>query len=686
MPRIPDGYGERPVPQARLQIAAQRNPGAIAEGFANIGEGLMKQAQAQFEKQDKLAYASAKANFLSEVEAAKREFVDDPNFDTFDQRFAERMKAAREKSVGMIQSKSDRALFEADSAGLYEQHRTQVAELARGKRANFRLATFNETTDKLLDVAANATDDQSLLDAVNANAENIQGAVADGTISFTDAQKQGAAFRAELVGKRFANAQLREDFGEMKRLLDTYGNDMDRNFQTKANEALIGGLENRETLGLIREHMGTVGANPQQGGVVNMLDPYRGAAPWGTPSDVQAYGASRDGGSRSHAGADYLARAGTKVFTVFGSGRAKVTSSAKGGNIVTITHDDGRVSKYMHLGSVAVKDGERVTADTVLGAVGRTGNATADLLHLELYGSDGKRLDPEKVRKQGVSARPQVDRQSLYASLEADAAERGWSPERLERAKRQADIEVKRIETVQNEQDKDAREAVYAEINDIEKRGGLFTDTSQLPSFGRLSDTDQISFRDLATRNAKAAAGEADGGVKANGPKARRLSNLMLTNPDAFLAEDLRPIAPYLTDSEKEQFAKAKTDLAEDARTWSPRTDTDGALTRLDKIGGVKLTGDEYRRAHAYVMDRARQARKELGGRRPAEGDYDRWAREAISNAGTAGMFGGLSRGSTRMGTNYRNMIIRQFREAGVTNPTEKQIEDAYKAMGATAE
>ncbi|HLB60783.1 MAG TPA: M23 family metallopeptidase [Patescibacteria group bacterium] len=66
------------------------------------------------------------------------------------------------------------------------------------------------------------------------------------------------------------------------------------------------------------------------------------------------------------------------------------------GNHVYIHHPHGRTSLYAHLATVAVKSGDTVTRETVIGTMGRTGWASGVHLHLEIY-QDGETVNPIAV-------------------------------------------------------------------------------------------------------------------------------------------------------------------------------------------------------------------------------------------------------------------------------------------------
>lgn len=112
---------------------------------------------------------------------------------------------------------------------------------------------------------------------------------------------------------------------------------------------------------------------------------------------------------RGHKGVDMSTSAGTPVYA-FGAGTVTNVSTSKvGGNNVTIKHDGGISTYYAHLSTVAVHPGDKVDTNTVIGAVGNSGNAgdvnrpgetlengrTFPHLHFEVH-TGGGAVDPAK--------------------------------------------------------------------------------------------------------------------------------------------------------------------------------------------------------------------------------------------------------------------------------------------------
>lgn len=94
-----------------------------------------------------------------------------------------------------------------------------------------------------------------------------------------------------------------------------------------------------------------------------------------------------------HSGVDLRAATGTPIYAI-GDGtvsRSGVDPSA--GQHVRIDHDAAHHSRYYHLSSRAVTVGQKVTAGTLIGHAGSTGESAAPHLHLEVR-RDGQPLDP----------------------------------------------------------------------------------------------------------------------------------------------------------------------------------------------------------------------------------------------------------------------------------------------------
>lgn len=96
-----------------------------------------------------------------------------------------------------------------------------------------------------------------------------------------------------------------------------------------------------------------------------------------------------------HTGVDLHEGYGTEVQAT-GAGRVAFAGTAGGyGNMVEVDHGNGIATRYAHMGSIAVTEGQAVGRGAVLGRVGATGRATGPHLHYEVR-IDGEPVDPTR--------------------------------------------------------------------------------------------------------------------------------------------------------------------------------------------------------------------------------------------------------------------------------------------------
>jgi peptidoglycan hydrolase FlgJ len=109
-----------------------------------------------------------------------------------------------------------------------------------------------------------------------------------------------------------------------------------------------------------------------------------------------AYGWRTDpfnGRARFHSGVDIAAAYGREVPAV-GDGRVVFAGEQGGyGNTVVVEHAGGVRTRYAHLSSVQVSEGQDVASGTVVGRVGSSGRSTGPHLHFEVL-QDGRAVDP----------------------------------------------------------------------------------------------------------------------------------------------------------------------------------------------------------------------------------------------------------------------------------------------------
>lgn len=95
-----------------------------------------------------------------------------------------------------------------------------------------------------------------------------------------------------------------------------------------------------------------------------------------------------------HTGLDYSAPRGTPIYAT-GDGKIVTVRTNFGGygKEVEIDHGYGFVTKYAHMESFNVKQGQKVKRGECIGYVGNTGRSTAPHLHYEII-KDGQKINP----------------------------------------------------------------------------------------------------------------------------------------------------------------------------------------------------------------------------------------------------------------------------------------------------
>lgn len=295
------------------------------------------------------------------------------------------------------------------------------------------------------------------------------------------------------------------------------------------------------------------------------------------------FNAHRDYGG--HQGIDIPAREGTPVFPSAG-GIARVSRSELGGNIVAVDHGDGRVTRYMHLGAVAVKDGERVGPDTQIGGVGMTGRTSGPHLHYEVR-ENGRLIDPGKAIASVQQSPQRHDLNALLAGADKAAAANGWSPERLDRAKDEISRRVGRDEQLLKRNEDEAGRKALEVINGLGDNG--FTSLSQIPASIRagLSVDDQHRLIEMASNNAKARATGTS--VKANGGEAFNLNMMAIYQPDEFKKMNLGMVQDKVTASELEGFARLQAKMRTAAPVTTDHSRIWGQINRIAPDLGLDL-------------------------------------------------------------------------------------------------
>lgn len=94
------------------------------------------------------------------------------------------------------------------------------------------------------------------------------------------------------------------------------------------------------------------------------------------------------GCNKHHDGIDISQPKGTPVVPMASGTVSFVGNNSSYGLMVDIDHGNGLTSRYAHLDTILVHQGDKITPDKVLGHVGSSGMTTGPHLHLEIHQQD----------------------------------------------------------------------------------------------------------------------------------------------------------------------------------------------------------------------------------------------------------------------------------------------------------
>ena len=113
-----------------------------------------------------------------------------------------------------------------------------------------------------------------------------------------------------------------------------------------------------------------------------------------TGSSTSRYGSRSSIRSSAHTGLDIATSSGTPITPIASGTVTYAGYKGSYGNLVIVNHGNGIESYYAHCSQIYTAVGQTVDRNTVISAVGSTGNSTGPHLHLEIR-QNGNTLNPE---------------------------------------------------------------------------------------------------------------------------------------------------------------------------------------------------------------------------------------------------------------------------------------------------
>lgn len=218
MPRIPDdmgAYGGGPSLQPRRGVVQGPRDGTI-DAMADLGETIGKIGSQIQDREDKLNYAAAKTQYLKSKIQIESEFENDQDYQTYGDRYKEKIGKARGDAVALIRNPTMRESFQFDTDVDIEQGLAGMAKKAFAKeKDNGRAKLFGllDESQKLITSTSDQLIRTSAYDNVNAS---VDSAIENNWLSREEGGNLKRKFAEESALQEFTSKSAEEQLQMLK--------------------------------------------------------------------------------------------------------------------------------------------------------------------------------------------------------------------------------------------------------------------------------------------------------------------------------------------------------------------------------------------------------------------------------------------------------------------------------------
>ncbi len=358
-----------------------------------ISPGMVQAVSESSLRENKNELAQKKAQVSAQLEEAKKNTQD-----------AQALHQAYENQISVVTAQIDAT--EAEIETLNKQInslQSEITELGNKIQQNKEDLKENVVIDyksggtSFIDVLLGDNDSVTdLIDKVsilNFVVKNRSDAINQMNADISNMQQKSAELGSKQNDLQSAKSTSQAQYAELKKLSDESQIQVDRlqreqsNINTALKQVEIDlDQADRDLQRFIKEQEELEKAQPSQNNV-----PIPSAGGWVVPIAGKYHISSpfgdRDGRSKPHEGIDLAASSGTPILAA-NSGVVFKSGWINGyGNSVIIKHSNGYYTLYAHMSRIGAAQGASVSAGSVIGNVGSTGNSTGPHLHFGVYSS-----------------------------------------------------------------------------------------------------------------------------------------------------------------------------------------------------------------------------------------------------------------------------------------------------------
>jgi len=180
--------GPRPVPNTLRPVVSDQSGEIVGRAIQGAGNTLQQVGNQIQEKQDRYSYGLAASQFQQADIAVRQSLKDDPDFGSYQKRYADAMKKAAADASNLIGNNNDRDTFQLDAQSAIARGLATVQNEARAKEIDTGRATLASSLDSNRVAALQESDPTARQSLIASTQDLIKGAQDRGYVSAQEAQ------------------------------------------------------------------------------------------------------------------------------------------------------------------------------------------------------------------------------------------------------------------------------------------------------------------------------------------------------------------------------------------------------------------------------------------------------------------------------------------------------------------